>query len=488
MGFIQQSTTKKIYAYLTQFAKGKILDGNEEDFTVKYFSLHDTDVNYNISANIVNNSYNTLPSGFIPDITGDNQGCLFSIANGVQIENTIEQPPQPTSLVGTVTSSCEIGGTQFEPVRTGRYQINVTNIQGGTGEGYFWYVKTDVISFTSATSTNVAEAIILSSTTSDVYAVGTPQFFNATFNFADTYLPREADSYNFTVYAKDSSGIEVEIGKFTDINCSKRTFGVVSYAQDALLDYQPLNLITEDQLNGDDAIDYISRNKYGFALFIIDNGNRRRDLNITTEDLSTNNPNVPYFAFKDYLFLTHIQNLTNCVWSVQPDKFSVRIPFNDTRDVEEVTGEHSESVLINGAIVRTQTEGVDSWRDYMVGAGNLVPTSVFNNPSYIIYKGNFDALHPTVKPFNNMNLDGFKISYVEIAPKYDPDNVPSQPSGPPVGIGSLKSTLARYKMVYDGTPNPNIVINPPEIGGTFVNLGIDLEYSWSIFYPNVPCN
>ena len=87
MGFTQQSNTKKIYAYLTQLARKKILDGEEIEITVKYFSLHDSDVNYNISANIVNNSYNKLPSGFIPDITGDNQGCLFSIANGIELKN-----------------------------------------------------------------------------------------------------------------------------------------------------------------------------------------------------------------------------------------------------------------------------------------------------------------------------------------------------------------------------------------------------------------
>lgn len=478
MGFIQQSTTKKIYAYLTQFAREKILNGDEVDFTVKYFSLHDSDVNYKISSNLVNNSYNALPSGFIPDITGDNQGCLFSIANGIELNNSLGgfvQPPQPVSLIGTVEGSCIIDDTKFE--------INVINIQGGTNQGFYWYVKTDVISFPTATSP-IEDAIILSSTVSNNYTVGTPQSFNATFNFTDTYLPREADSYNFTVYAGDSSGIEVEIQKFTDINCSKRTYGWVQYTQDINSDYQALNLITPQQLNSNGGIPYISNNKYGFALFVIDNGNRRKDLNITDEDLSIDNPSELYYVFNDYLILENIYIQNNKPWNVDADKQVVRIPFNDTRDVESVTGEHSESVLINGVIARSQTE---SWQDYT--QDSLVPSLIYNNSlqPYVWYTGNFDALHPTVKPFSNMVLDGFKISYVEIAPKYDPDNVPSWPPTGPVGTASYQYTSAKYKITQNGFPNPNVVLNPPEIGGSFVASGgisEELDFSWSILWPN----
>jgi hypothetical protein len=430
MGFIQQSTTKKIYAYLTQFAKGKILDGNEEDFTVKYFSLHDTDVNYNISANIVNNSYNTLPSGFIPDITGDNQGCLFSIANGVQIENTIEQPPQPTSLVGTVVGSCTLDS---------KYQINVTNIQGGTGEGYFWYVKTDVISFTSATSTNVAEAIILSTTTSDDYAVGTPQSFNATFNFADTYLPREADSYNFTVYAKDSSGIEVEIKKFTDINCSKRTFGVVPNFPGEPLDLHPsyplLDLITQNDL---ETIPNISTNKTSFALFVVDNGNRRRDLNLTDAD------RLAYDVDGDSIYIATTDSDTNIALSN-----AYRLEFNGI-GYNDSSGYHSQSLLREGAIVRP-SEAKSLWIEQLYFN---IPDTKRDSITQIINgttNFNYDILHPTVKPFNDMVSKGFNISYIELALKSDP-----QTGSDGTSVFTIEYDGDGYTFLTVGLPNEQI--------------------------------
>jgi hypothetical protein len=473
MGFIQQSNTKKIYAYLTQYARQQILDGNEIDFTVKYFSLHDNDVNYNISANLVNNSYNTLPSGFVPDITGDNQGCLLSIANGISLGN-FSEPPQTVSLTGTVVGSCTLDNTS-------RFQINVTNIKGGTGEGFYWYVKTDVISFSSAT-TPIENATILSSTTSIEYSVGIPQYFNATFKFADTYLPREADSYNFTVYAGDSSDTEVEIGKFTDVNCSKRTFGWISYGQDINSDYQALNLITEEQLDPsfNNPISYISTTKIGFALFVIDNGNRRRNLNITQEDLDLYKND-----FNTLLAITNTTSDQNCPWNVRPLFPGVRIPFNDIRDIEQITGQHSQSVLIDGAIIRND---IPAWQNATYDS--LIPPLIQNNTTYIPYKGNFDALHPTVKPFSDMILNGFKISYVEIAPKYDPDTAPTPTE--PIPLIGYRYTSASYIVGNDTSGNAIIKYNPPEIGISPVNANPDNNYSfqWAIYWtgPDNTCN
>ena len=52
MGFIPQTNTKTLYAYLTPKGRQYILDGNQEDFQVAFFSLHDDDVNYYISSNL----------------------------------------------------------------------------------------------------------------------------------------------------------------------------------------------------------------------------------------------------------------------------------------------------------------------------------------------------------------------------------------------------------------------------------------------------
>lgn len=86
MGFIPTSTTKTLNAYLTPKGRYYILYGDTKDFQVKYFSLHDNDVNYFITSQIINSNYNKLPNGFVPDITGDNDDCIKSIAAGVVVD------------------------------------------------------------------------------------------------------------------------------------------------------------------------------------------------------------------------------------------------------------------------------------------------------------------------------------------------------------------------------------------------------------------
>ena len=83
MGFIPSSTTQTLSAYLTQQGRKYILSGTKEQFQVKYFSLHDSDIHYTIASNIVSSNYNNLPNGFVPDITGDISECIKSIAEGI---------------------------------------------------------------------------------------------------------------------------------------------------------------------------------------------------------------------------------------------------------------------------------------------------------------------------------------------------------------------------------------------------------------------
>lgn len=92
MGFIPQSNTKILYAYLTQLGRKYVLDGNKEDFQIEYFSLHDEDTNYQISSNFISGStYNLLNSGDVPDFTGDSNSCLPSIseASTINIKSTL---------------------------------------------------------------------------------------------------------------------------------------------------------------------------------------------------------------------------------------------------------------------------------------------------------------------------------------------------------------------------------------------------------------
>jgi len=104
MGFIPSSSTQTLSAYLTYQGRQYILSGTKEQFQVKYFSLHDSDINYNIAKNIISTNYNNLPNGFVPDITGDIDECIKSIAAGVKPnENSyaIVTSTTTTSLVGT---------------------------------------------------------------------------------------------------------------------------------------------------------------------------------------------------------------------------------------------------------------------------------------------------------------------------------------------------------------------------------------------------
>jgi hypothetical protein len=83
MAFLPSSSTKTLYAYLTQKGREYVLSGNKAQFAITQFSLHDEDVNYQISKFLVSSEYNKLPKGFVPDITGDNDDCINSIAAGI---------------------------------------------------------------------------------------------------------------------------------------------------------------------------------------------------------------------------------------------------------------------------------------------------------------------------------------------------------------------------------------------------------------------
>jgi hypothetical protein len=76
MGFTPSSSTQTIYAYLTQKGRTNLLFSSATASKVRYFTLHDDDTNYRVSAN----NDNKLPTGFIPDITGDDDNCIRSVA------------------------------------------------------------------------------------------------------------------------------------------------------------------------------------------------------------------------------------------------------------------------------------------------------------------------------------------------------------------------------------------------------------------------
>jgi hypothetical protein len=106
MGFIHDTTTTSLRAYLTQTGRKYLVDGNKTDFQIKFFSLADPDVNYLQASQPAGDEYNTLPSGFVPDIAGMGDGYLTGVAGGVVQNFTLKGG----SAVGRLGTSGNIGG------------------------------------------------------------------------------------------------------------------------------------------------------------------------------------------------------------------------------------------------------------------------------------------------------------------------------------------------------------------------------------------
>jgi hypothetical protein len=146
MGYIQQSNNKNINAYLTQKGKQKIITGETVDFQVKYFSLHDDDVNYKIASKMSGTSYNVLKSGFIPDVTGLDDVCSSNILDTTILKNTLIYDiiiPQPEPNNITIDGTCDL-------VNEDKFKIDV--IKTGDFQNYTVEVKIDTISFPNSNS------------------------------------------------------------------------------------------------------------------------------------------------------------------------------------------------------------------------------------------------------------------------------------------------------------------------------------------------
>ncbi len=135
MGFISSSSTLDISAYLTYAGRKAILSGQTSDSQIKFFTLGDSDVDYNIAKETLFGSpnKNILTSGFVPDLTGDNNGCIKSLADGITIRYALQSgivapapaPTTPTTPVPTPTTPVPTPPTPPVPVPvvTTTYQL-----------------------------------------------------------------------------------------------------------------------------------------------------------------------------------------------------------------------------------------------------------------------------------------------------------------------------------------------------------------------------
>ncbi len=90
MGFVLSSPKIILNVYYTQVGREYLIKGTTEQSTINYFSLGDSDCNYNISQIEILDSHNILPIGFVPNLTGDHIGCIKSVADGIGQKYYIE--------------------------------------------------------------------------------------------------------------------------------------------------------------------------------------------------------------------------------------------------------------------------------------------------------------------------------------------------------------------------------------------------------------
>ncbi len=159
MGFVTSADTINISCYLTTLGRQYYLSGETNSFEIKYFSLDDSDVNYNASAiTKINGDKNILNSGEIPDLTGDKIGCINSIAAGIDLKYKIKTNVFDIGFIRnqycdnfTLYKEVYIGNGKFQwqteinsascgfyfksnPINVSKFKNNCTN--GGVSEPY----------------------------------------------------------------------------------------------------------------------------------------------------------------------------------------------------------------------------------------------------------------------------------------------------------------------------------------------------------------
>lgn len=209
MGFIVSSSTVQLYAYFTEYARERIFNGDVIDFQIKNFSLHDEDINYQISKQIIgvdssgNTLYNTPKSGFIPDITGDNDVCIKSNKGMVVFGKNMLKGEGNSPMSANFSQNC----STFDYVVI----INVTNPVGGSGGPYTWRVAPVFPNGTPQVTINQ----FYTDFGPDNYF--TPKQIGQSFEFSTRDTQQVIPIY-YQVYVKDGQGTEKLIGQ-TNLDC-----------------------------------------------------------------------------------------------------------------------------------------------------------------------------------------------------------------------------------------------------------------------------
>jgi hypothetical protein len=111
MGFAT-GNTDSFNVYLTPMARKKLYTGKGGDISFKYFSLHDSDINYTKSASTA--PLSGTPAGLytkVPDLRGETQtiginGCALEQLEDFVIRDKNELRPCPAGLNRNVNGDC----------------------------------------------------------------------------------------------------------------------------------------------------------------------------------------------------------------------------------------------------------------------------------------------------------------------------------------------------------------------------------------------
>lgn len=174
MGFVPSSSTVQLYAYFTQYARDRVINGTKEDVQALYFSLHDDDVNYFITSNSDGTINKPLTSGFVPDVTGDNDTCVKSISKSRSLvgnmltgtSQVIVSSPTSTVVYGCTdptatnynSSATQDDGscTYASPPSTSRtLLIGFPNANNGAGDSFGVSTQSNVKNFSASFSVDL---------------------------------------------------------------------------------------------------------------------------------------------------------------------------------------------------------------------------------------------------------------------------------------------------------------------------------------------
>jgi hypothetical protein len=127
MGFITHLGDNELQAYLTPEGRELLVSGNVQKSKIRYFAVGDQDINYLQASQpgLSGGGFNTPPAGYLPDLSGDTEGKVRSLAAGVGMRSFLSGG----TAVGVLGTNRQLGGKLSEvslaPSATGSFNTQI---------------------------------------------------------------------------------------------------------------------------------------------------------------------------------------------------------------------------------------------------------------------------------------------------------------------------------------------------------------------------